>query len=367
MITTPFKFAIISDPHVALPHTIWHNLARFHQVEVSIPVLEMILSHLEQVNLDFLLLPGDLTQHGEPDNHQWLSDRLSKLPFPVYVIPGNHDVPVKLADHQSIGWADFPSFYRNFGYQHTDKLYYTCELLSGVRLIALNSNQFNDDGKQIGCLDDEQIAWLQEVLSNIQDELVLVTIHHNVLEHLPGQSQHSLGKRYMLDNAKLLISLLKKAGVRLIFTGHLHIQDITETEGMYEITTGSLVSYPHPYRIIELKQDQRGKNWLDVSSYHVQSIPENPNLAHYSREWIGDRNLPFTMQLLTESPLNLSVAEAEKLAPNLRYFWADICRGDALFDFSHLPPKVQNYFERFSAIDQEGKLQLIDNFTTLLL
>ncbi len=89
-----FRFAIVSDLHIALPHTIWNHPSRFHLVEVSIPAFESVLRHLTQLDLDFLLLPGDLTQHGEPENHAWLQQRLAQLPFPVYVVPGNHDVPV---------------------------------------------------------------------------------------------------------------------------------------------------------------------------------------------------------------------------------------------------------------------------------
>lgn len=79
----PFRFAIISDPHIALPHTIRQIPNRFHLVEVSIPVFEAILADLAEADLDFLLLPGDLTQHGERENHEWLVNRLRQLPFPV--------------------------------------------------------------------------------------------------------------------------------------------------------------------------------------------------------------------------------------------------------------------------------------------
>ena len=120
-----FRFAVVSDLHIALPHTVWDHTNRFHLVEVSIPALEVTLSHLNQLDLDFLLMPGDLTQHGEPENHTWLAERLAQLPFPVYVIPGNHDVPVAMSDGYSIGLTEFPHYYRKFGYQNPDQLYYT--------------------------------------------------------------------------------------------------------------------------------------------------------------------------------------------------------------------------------------------------
>lgn len=361
-----FRFAVVSDLHIALPQTIWDHPSRFHLVEVSIPALEIVLEHLEQLDLDFLLLPGDLTQHGEPDNHAWLQERLSRLPFPAYVIPGNHDVPSRLADERSIGLGDFPYYYRKFGYDNPTQLYYTWEVLPGVRLVGLNSNSFNEQGEQVGRLDSNQLEWLREVLA-ATDELVLVMVHHNVVEHLPNQSRHQLGRRYMLENAGELLQLLREFGVQLVFTGHLHVQDIAYYDRVYDITTGSLVSYPHPYRVMQFHQDQHGRNWLQIESQRVESVPNLPTLQQVSRQWMGDRSLSFMLLLLTQPPLSLPQNEAEKLAPRLRDFWADIAAGDALFDFPDFPPLARRHFQQYGAIAADGTPTLIDNNTTLLL
>lgn len=365
--TLNFRFAVVSDLHIGLGHTIGDRPNRLHLVEISIPALETILDDLQQLEIDFLLLPGDLTQHGEPDNHRWLQARLSKLPFPTYVVPGNHDVPNELANQHSIGLKDFPYYYQQFGYHNPEQLYYSREILPGVQLIGLNSNQFNSSGKQIGCLDEAQLIWLEEALEQSKDKLVMVMIHHNVLEHIPKQSSHPLGQRYMLDNAPKLREILQAAGVGLIFTGHLHIQDIAYQDGIYDITTGSLVSYPHPYRILQMRTDHQGENWLEIESHQIKSLPGWENLPQLSREWLGDRSQAFMLKLLTEEPLNLSVADAEKFVPSLRYFWADIAAGDKLFDFSTFSPAARRYFEEFSAVSGDGKPVLIDNNTVLRL
>ncbi|MDY6936626.1 MAG: metallophosphoesterase [Cyanobacteriota bacterium] len=362
-----FKFAIVSDLHIALPHTIWNHPKRFHLVEVGIPALELILERLSRLDLDFLLLPGDLTQHGEPENHTWLSKRLARLPYPTYAIPGNHDVPSLMANETSIAWADFPGYYRHCGYDNPEKLYYTREILPGVRLIALNSNQFDAAGKQQGCLDEEQFEWLEGVLADTEGELRLVMVHHNVIEHVPGQAHSPMGRRYMLDNAPRLRSMLRSAQVQLVFTGHLHAQDIAYDRGLYDITTGSLVSYPHPYRLLELRTDSQGDRWLQIESGRVESLSDWPELSHVSREWMGDRSHPFMQRLLTEPPLSLSPEAAEPLIPSLRYFWAEIANGDARFEFPHFPPTARQFIESFSATDGEGNVAAIDNQVTLKL
>jgi 3',5'-cyclic AMP phosphodiesterase CpdA len=342
-----FRFGVISDLHIGLPHTIQNHPHRFHLVEVSIPALASALDHLQKENLDFLLIPGDLTQHGEPENHAWLGQRLAQLPFPTYVIPGNHDVPVPQSDGYSISWQDFPSYYRASGYEGCEQHYYTCNLLPGLRLIALNSNQFDSDGKQIGWVDPKQLAWLRQVLSEAKEELVFVMIHHNLIEHVPGQARHRVGRRYMLQNAVEVLDVLTPK-VKVIFTGHLHVQDIAHRQGIYEITTGSLVSYPHPYRVIQAQTTDVGDTQLQVTSHRIEAVSGWPTLQHSSREWMGDRSLSFMTQFLTYPPLSLPLEEAQAFAPDLRYFWSTIAAGDPVFSFPQFPPALREYFERFS-------------------
>jgi 3',5'-cyclic AMP phosphodiesterase CpdA len=361
-----FRFAIVSDLHIALPETIWDHPSRFHLVEVSIPAFDSILEHLRQLDLDFLLIPGDLTQHGESANHSWLQNRLSDLPFPAYVVPGNHDVPVVMANEQSIGFADFPYFYQQFGYKNPEQHYYNRQIFPGVRLIGLNSNSFDDQGRQIGRLDDQQFQWLEQELAATKDELVLVMIHHNVVEHLPNQSRHPMANRYMLENAAELRTLLQRYGVKLVFTGHLHVQDIAYDQGIYDITTGSLVSYPHPYRVLEFNRDELGSESLQVVSHRVESVPDFPNLQTLSRQWMGDRSYPFVVKLLTLPPLSLPLAQAQTLAPGLRDFWATVADGDAMLEYPHFPIHVRRYIEEYSAVN-DGNTALIDNHSTLLI
>jgi 3',5'-cyclic AMP phosphodiesterase CpdA len=354
--TPSCRFAILSDPHIALPHTIWDHPSRFHLVELSIPALEYVLAQLAPLDLDFLLIPGDLTQHGEPENHRWFADRLAQLPYPVFVIPGNHDLVERDATDRTISAAAFPTYYQKFGYEN--RLYYSQPILPGLRIIGLNSIFFAPDGKQtsMGRLDEEQFAWLKATLAEISNEMVMVMIHHNVIEHLPGQTQSQMGRRYMLENAPQLLELLHQSGVNLIFTGHLHVQDVAQHQGIYEITTGSLVSYPHPYRVLELHD---GK--LTIASDRVPHVPGWEDLQHFSREWMGDRSFPFMIKFLTQPPLNLSLEEAEKLAPDLRYFWASIAQGDGTFHFPSFPATLNQYFQRFSAPEA------IDNATVIYL
>ncbi|MEM6836213.1 MAG: metallophosphoesterase [Cyanobacteria bacterium P01_C01_bin.120] len=364
----PVRFAIVSDPHIALPHTIAHQPNRFHLVEVSIPALEGILRSLETQDLDFVLLPGDLTQHGERDNHQWMARRLQQLPFPAYVVPGNHDIIARTGDDLTIGLTEFSEIYQHCGYTR-DRPYYHQELAPGLHLIGLNSIAFDDAGEQLfaGNVDAEQLDWLSTTLATLPSEWVMVAIHHNVLEHLPDQARHPMGRRYITQNRDALLQCLRQSGTRLILTGHLHVQDIAQDGHLWEITTGSLVSYPHPYRILTLTPHPSEGLTLQVESYRVSAVPGWPELQATSRQWMRDRSTQFMTKFLTCPPFNLAPDKAAFYAPELQDFWADISAGDAQFDYCQLPAAINRQLQKFGAIDAAGNYCPIDNQSTLTL
>ncbi|WP_072622007.1 metallophosphoesterase family protein [Spirulina major] len=352
------RFAIASDLHIALPHTIDLTKPRFHLVEASVPALEAMLAHLEQLDLDCLFIPGDLTQDGERDNHHWLIEQLQKVSFPVYVIPGNHDVVKPTGNDAVIGLDEFAALYQPFGYDDPQQLWYSREIAPGVQLVGLNSNQFDATGWQLGCLDQPQWEWLRENLPQWRDRFVIVMIHHNIVEHIPQQSTHPLGRRYMLDDAAPLRHYLNEQGVRLVLTGHLHIQDVAEADGITEILTGSLVGYPHPYRVLELHDDGIHKR-LKMKSYRLRSLPGWEDLPAASRQRTQENSFPFMSRFVSLPPLNLKGDEMIATAHQLQSFWADMAEGDRTFSFPQFPPHVRSMLEAFSATHP------IDNNATL--
>ena len=362
----PFRFAIVSDPHVTLPHTVYDVPNRFHLVEVSIAALEAILADLATAELDFLLLPGDLTQHGERANHQWLVQRLQSLPFPVYVVPGNHDIITRAGGDRTLSLTDFPQLYQDFGYGDVTRPYYCQGLLPGVRLVGLNSIAFDDAGEQLpyGWVDEAQLQWLTDTLATPWQGLTLAMIHHNLLDHLPGQHRHPLGQRYSIHNRAALLDCLQSFQVPLLFTGHLHVQDVAQQGSLWEVTTGSLVSYPHPYRVVTVTPTA-GNIQVQIESHRVQAVPDWPDLQGASLTWMRDRAIPFMTRLLTLPPFNLPAAEARRYAPQFKDFWATIAAGDGQFQYPQLPTDLQQQLHRFGAVDEQGQYRAIDNNTML--
>jgi hypothetical protein len=99
----------------------------------------------------------------------------------------------------------------------------------------------------------------------------IVFLHHAVVPHFTGMEAW-LG-RYLLDGHDAAARLLAGAGVRLVFTGHVHAQDIvrgTTPEGsVWDVETGSLVSWPNPWRLVEVGPGAA----VRISSRRVTATP----------------------------------------------------------------------------------------------
>ncbi|MFN4217268.1 MAG: hypothetical protein ACK4HQ_07715 [Brevinematales bacterium] len=76
--------------------------------------------------------------------------------------------------------------------------------------------------------------------------------------------------------------MISRYGIRIVFTGHYHSQDITASalnkHTIYDIATGSLVSYPSPYRLCRLEGE-----WLSIQT---RTISISPDFEAYSRQYL---------------------------------------------------------------------------------
>ena len=77
-------------------------------------------------------------------------------------------------------------------------------------------------------------------------------MHHGLVEHMLYQS--TLMPDYLIDDWKNNAEILADSGLKVIFTGHFHSNDITlltthKGNKIYDIETGSLAGYPFPYRL----------------------------------------------------------------------------------------------------------------------
>ena len=315
----PLKIAVISDTHYLsaklakdgpalqrFKSATGRNVKDLHQV------LSQVISELEAYSPDIVLIAGDITNHGERESHLDFVAKLNPLAESgtlIFVVPGNHDVNVpnakafignKPTPTLSISALEFEQIYAPFGYNQalrrdTASLSYLAEVNDSIWLLGIDSNKYSQhttSSISSGRILPATMNWVLEILEEAKSKNILVMgmMHHGLVEHMPYQSM--LMPDYLIDNWKSTAEILADNGLKIIFTGHFHSNDITlltspKGKKIYDIETGSLAGYPFPYRLMTLEN-----NKLNIESYFIDSIPGNPNLQEEYRiksENIGRR------------------------------------------------------------------------------
>ena len=268
---------------------------------LSVPaVLDSVITDYIAWDIDILLIPGDLTKDGEKQSHLDLRDKLHRLTergVKIFVIPGNHDINMP----NSVGYKgensfavnnispdEFKAIYADFGYakplkEDSASLSYVSEIGSDTWLLAIDAcryKEYTTHSISSGKIQQETEKWILSVLKEAREKniKVLAMMHHGLLEHIIYQDM--LFPQYLVDEWKRLSNLFADNGLKVIFTGHSHANDISELSTptgnkLYDIETGALCSYPFPYRFISLAD-----NRMDISTRNIYSITKKPQLAN---------------------------------------------------------------------------------------
>ncbi|MCL2507672.1 MAG: metallophosphoesterase [Oscillospiraceae bacterium] len=221
-------------------------------------VIDAFFRQAERSGAKFLLIPGDLSEEGHWAEHLGIAAKLTEFKantgIQVFVTPGNHDIRTS-ASQNRLNLEDFVEIYDDFGFnealtRHDGSASYTAELDAGYRLLAIDTCVYRDDKS---FLSDELFDWVKEqALTARRDGKKLIAMtHYNVLEHfgIEGLAADMLcAHRY-----RELSTALADLGVKYVFTGHGHANDISHAvtkqgNKIFDIETGSLITYPNAWR-----------------------------------------------------------------------------------------------------------------------
>lgn len=267
-----FNFTVLADTHYYSPSL--GTSGRAYELRSgsdqkllggSGAVIDALFKRLAASGTDAVLIAGDLTNNGERISHMEFREKLRALArsVAVYVITATHDwcsngknnryvgdravsdVPVFSADELS-------EFYREFGLDGADSSFvndigcasYAAPLGERLMLLALN-----DDGAP-GCesgYSEEHLRWIELQCARAAREGrgVAAMQHHLITPHVSPL----LWGGACIRNRREVSARFADAGIRLIFEGHTHIQNITQIlspsgNELSAVNVSSVVGYP---------------------------------------------------------------------------------------------------------------------------
>ena len=230
-----FSFAQLSDPHLtSLEAVHWQQLLnkrvlgylswrRKRRYEHRGEVLDALLADLEHTAPEHVVITGDLTHLGLPDEFRqarlWL-DRLG-VSERVTVVPGNHDAyaPASWSSTFSL-WEPYmrsdPPFPQN-GAGAAEAIFPSLRIRDGVALIGLSSARATAPFMATGSLGRAQIERLSELLRQTASQGLFRVV---LLHHPPRIEDEKWRKR--LTDGRALCRVLENAGAELVLHGHGH-------------------------------------------------------------------------------------------------------------------------------------------------
>ena len=217
----PIRFALLSDPHV--------NRGTAEDQPLYRPRFESVIAAINAEKVSFVLIAGDLTQNGKPEEIADFKKLAAGFTAPVHYVPGNHDVGNKriagktdpvvtpartTAFEESLG----PSFY--------------ARTMAGVRLIGVNSPIL---GAGVP-LEEKQWTFLERELASPAAMPTIVFMHHPLFVKTADEPGGEYWNVEPEPRARL-IALLKRGGVHIVLTGHLHRALTNRLDDMVLVST----------------------------------------------------------------------------------------------------------------------------------
>ena len=314
-------------------------------------ILESAIASIMNLKDNIVLVPGDLTKDGEISSHELAASYLAQLKAAgkkVYVVPGNHDILNGLSFKYvgdgtervpNITADQFAKIYADYGFKDAlqrdpNSLSYVAELQPGLWLLALDANLYKENLEDKASVTDGKfstrtLAWIENILGQAakENKAVIVMMHHGVVEHYIGQ-QKNYGE-YIVDDYEAVAKPFANYNVRMVFTGHFHAQDITvkkyadNGKYVFDIETGSLVTYPCPIRIVSIGKDQVATSREE----RVTSIKSHPtDFPAYARQYLLEGMIVYIAKKL--QGYKVDPLEADKIAKEIVFSYAAHVAGD---------------------------------------
>jgi len=308
-------------------------------------IFESALADIIKSRVNFVIISGDLTKDGEFTSHLRVVRHLQKLEqagIQVFVVPGNHDIN----NHDAVSFAGdttkpvpsvtahlFKALYHRFGYGQAisnapDSLSYVAEPVPGVWLLAIDSAKWADSATSehpvvSGRITAQTMSWALAKIHEGQSrgKKVVAFMHHGVNLHFLSEPQ--LFPDYLVDNWPVVGAQFARAGLKVVFTGHYHSQDISNLtvdatgtpapSSLFDIETGALASWPCAYRIAHL--DRAGT--LSIESRRVTEIKADLGGVPFQQyaQTFSQTRLPFQVSAELEQLFGLPEAQAKAVAP----------------------------------------------------
>ena len=341
---------VIADPHYMDTSLLINDGTAFQtylamdrkMLAESHAIMEAAIDTILQMDPDILLVPGDLTKDGAKVSHEALAGFFSTLEsngIEVFLAPGNHDINnthavafdgANTIPVDYVTPAQFDSIYADFGYNEAiasdpNSLSYVAEPYPGFQILSMDvciydNNIAGNYPTTGGEIPYDTYIWITEQIQAAQDsgKYMVGMMHHGIVEHYQGQT--IMFPDYVVSGWDTLSENFADLGLKAVFTGHYHAQDIVRKETVagqeiFDIETGSLVTWPAPFRNVTVNTDNGDVAITGGKIQHINYNTGGASFQDYAYNFLATGFPNLVNYILTNPPYSLDAATAANLEP----------------------------------------------------
>ena len=269
-----WRFAHVSDPHLASQRDgVWNN--RFLCTMMP-DVMACLKNDLAVLKPDFLLVTGDIASTQTRAAMLEARDMMESLALPYYPMGGNHDFVVE----DSRAWfleafrdrLPEPRTYYSFSHKNL----HFCVLdawwvwsdgtLSEISEASVARDLDTSLKGARWTVPPHQLTWLAEDLATHANLPTIIAVHYPALPIPERLHRPDFNNGGSLENGDMLLECLARhPQVKAIFSGHVHLNFIAQSNGITQVVTGALPEFPTEYRDVRVYEDRIEVQTLGLS------------------------------------------------------------------------------------------------------
>jgi len=198
------------------------HLSDMHFGRVDSRLVAPLVRTIHTIAPNLVALSGDLTQRARRSQFQQARAFLEQLPFPLLVVPGNHDVPLY---NIAARFLNPYGGYRRYIERDLEPVYQNDEMIA-VGLNSARALPFHGGGR----LNGAQVARAAARLRSAPPDAVKIVVTHH-----PFALPEGHGDEHLIGRSDMAMQQLAAAGADVFLAGHLHVSHVGHTAERYQI------------------------------------------------------------------------------------------------------------------------------------
>jgi 3',5'-cyclic AMP phosphodiesterase CpdA len=233
------------------------HLSDLHFGRVDPRLVDPLVRTIETIGPDLVAVSGDLTQRARGGQFREARRFLDRLPCPLLVVPGNHDVPLFNVAARVL---DPYGGYRRHIQEELEPAFENAQMIA----VGLNSARaFPLHGG--GRLNDAQVARAAARLKSAPVDAVRIVVTHH-----PFDLPDTHGDEHLVGRSGMAMEQLASAGADVFLAGHLHVSHVGHSAQRYQIAGHSALVVQAGTLSMRRRGEPNTLNVLRVASTQIE-------------------------------------------------------------------------------------------------